>query len=257
MYRIKLTLITGAIIMALISTNTSAQVDIYRSGGGEIIFSGADVQFDNGTGIVDVNSNTRFTLFLHIQQWANFDLTNNIGLFAGGSLRNIGMIVEDSYQNVGFSNIEDTDPNWNKTTKIKRRSYALGFPVGIKLGNFDKNFFFYGGGEYEWMFHYKQKMFIDDNKTKYTEWTSHRVNPWIPSLFAGMQFPGGVNLKFRYYLKDFLNTDFKGTDFGQEVDYSQFQSTGIWYISVGIMLNNKQIKKIMEGDAFEKTAYRD
>ncbi len=65
-----------------------------------------------------------------------------------------------------------------------------------------------------------------------------------------------MNLKFRYYLKDFLNTDFTGTDFGQVVDYSEFQSTGIWYISVGIMLNNKQIKKMMENADFNKTAYR-
>lgn len=240
-------------LMALFSINTSAQVDIYRSGGGEIIFSGADVTFNN----VDVNTRTRFTLFLHLQQWANFDLNNNFGFLAGASIRNVGFIVEDYYQNVGFSNIDETNPNWNKNTKIKRRSYALGFPLGIKIGDFDKNYFFYAGGEYEWMFHYKQKQFLDDNKSKYTEWGSKRVNPWNPSLFAGVQFPGGFNLKFRYYMKDFLNTDFRGMDFGQDVDYSQFQSTGIWYISIGIMLNNKQIKKMMDRDAFDKTAYRD
>lgn len=249
---IKIIVAAGAIIMALLPLNTNAQVEIYRSGGGEIIFSGADVKFNN----VDVNTNVRFTLFLHLQQWANFDLNNNFGFLAGGSLRNIGFIVEDLYQNVGFSGIETDDPDINKNTKIKRRSYALGVPVGIKVGNFDKNFFFYAGGEYEWMFAYKQKLFIDDNKTKYVEWFSDRVNPLVPSVFAGLQFPGGVNLKFRYYLKDFLNTDFQGSDFGRDVDYSDFQSSGIWYISVGIMLNNKQIKKLVDGDAFDKTAYR-
>ncbi len=253
MSKIKRIAIAGVIVLTLASMNTKAQVDIYRSGGGEIIFSGADVQFNN----VDVNTNTRFTLFFHVQQWANFDLTDHFGFFAGGSIRNVGLITEDLYQNVGFSNIEETNPNWNKQTKVKRRSYALGIPVGFKFGNFDKNFFMYAGGEYEWMFAYKQKLFLDDNKTKYNEWFSDRVNPLVPSLFAGIQFPGGVNLKFKYYLKDFLNTDFRGTDFGQQVDYSQFQSTGIWYISVAIMLNNKQIKKLMEGEPFDKTAYRD
>lgn len=256
MSKIKLSIAVTIILLSLFSISSSAQVEIYRSGGGEIIFSGADVQFDNGSNVVDVNTNTRFTLFLHIQQWANFDITNNFGFLAGGSLRNIGFIVEDYYQNVGFSNVDDTNPNWNKNTKIKRRSYALGIPVGIKLGNFDKNYFFYAGGEYEWMFAYKQKQFIDDNKTKYVEWFSDRVNTFVPSLFAGMQFPGGVNLKFRYYMKDFLNTDFRGTDFGQDVDYSQFKSTGIWYISVGFMLNNKQIKKMMQKADFEQSAYR-
>lgn len=248
--------LTGLILLILVSVNTLAQVDIYRSGGGEIIFSGADVQFNNGSAIVDVNTRTRFTLFLHIQQWANFDINNNFGFIAGASIRNIGFIVEDYYQNVGFSNIEDTDPNWNKNTKIKRRSYALGFPVGFKIGDFEKNYYFYAGGEYEWMFHYKQKQFIDGNKTKFTEWGSNRVNPWNPSLFAGMQFPGGFNLKFRYYMKDFLNTDFKGNDFGRPVDYSEFQSTGIWYISLGIMLNTKQIKKMMEREEFDQSANR-
>jgi hypothetical protein len=249
-------IIAGVIILMFVSINARGQVDIYRSGGGEIIFSGADVQFDNGSAVLDVNSRMRFTLFLHIQQWANFDINNNFGFLAGASIRNVGMIVEDYYQNVGFSNIDDTHQNWNKNTKIKRRSYALGFPVGIKIGDFDKNYFFYAGGEYEWMFHYKQKQFIDDNKTKFTQWNSPRVNTWNPSLFAGMQFPGGFNLKFRYYMKDFLDTSFRGEDFGQEVDYSQFKSSGIWYISVGIMLNNKQIKKIMDSDSFDKIAYR-
>ncbi len=68
---------------------------------------------------VDVNTNTRFTLFLHIQQWANFDINNNFGFLAGGSLRNIGLIVEDLYQNVGFSGIESDDPDWNKNTKSR------------------------------------------------------------------------------------------------------------------------------------------
>ncbi len=188
MSRIKLS-IAAVFLLALVSISSSAQVDIYRSGGGEIIFSGADVQFDNGSSVVDVNTNTRFTLFLHIQQWANFDITNNFGFLAGGSLRNIGFIVEDLYQNVGFSGIQPDDPNWNKNTKIKRRSYALGVPLGIKVGDFDKNFFFYAGGEYEWMFAYKQKQFIDDNKTKYVEWFQHRVNPFGSLPFCRFAIP--------------------------------------------------------------------
>jgi hypothetical protein len=106
------------------------------------------------------------------------------------------------------------------------------------------------------MFAYKQKKFIDGEKYKFTEWTSDRVNPWIPSLFAGIQFPYGFNLKFKYYLDDFLNTDFTGQDFGQEVDYSQFQSSNIWYISLSFMINWNQIEQMMEKQPFQKTAYR-
>ena len=239
-----------ALTMVIASVETNAQ-RIYHSNGGEIIFSGADVNF-NGT---NVNTNIRFTLFFHAQHHLNIDLTDNIGLFTGIGIRNVGLITEDRYQNVGFSDIDSEHPNWNKNTKVKRRSYSLGFPLAIKLGSFGKNFFLFAGGEYEWMFHYKQKLFIDDNKVKFKEWTSDRVNPWVPSLFAGIQFPQGFRLKFKYYMDDFLNTSFTGEDFGQQVDYSQFESTGMWYVSLAFMINKKQIQKMMGGD-FEKTAYR-
>ena len=236
-------------VFMIFSLKTPAQ-KIYHSNGGEIIFSGADVVFND----INVSTNVRFTLFFHTQHHVNFDLNNYIGLFTGFGIRNVGFIVEDLYQNVGFSGVDSDNPNWDKPTKVKRRSYSLGFPVALKIGNFDKNFFFFAGGEYEWMFHYKQKLFIDDNKTKYTEWTSDRVNPWIPSLFAGIQFPQGFRLKFKYYMDDFLNTSFKGYDFNQEVDYSQFKSTGMWYVSVAFFINRKQIEKLMESSGFDKTA---
>lgn len=238
-----------AIFIAIVSIETNAQ-KIYHSNGGEVIFSGADVNF-NG---VNVNTNIRFTLFFHAQHHLNLDLTDNIGLFTGIGIRNVGLITEDLYQNVGFSDIDSEHPNWNKSTKVKRRSYSLGFPLALKVGLFSNNFFLFAGGEYEWMFHYKQKLFIDDNKTKFTEWTSDRVNPWVPSLFAGVQFPQGFRLKFKYYMDDFLNTSFTGTDFGQDVDYSQFESTGMWYVSLAFFINKKQIQKLID-DGFEKSAY--
>jgi hypothetical protein len=237
--------------LILISVQSHAQKRIYHSNGGEIIFSGADVGF-NGT---NVSTNLRFTIFFHTQQHANFDLNDHIGFFTGFGIRNVGFIVEDLYQNVGFSNIDSNHPNWNKNTKVKRRSYSLGFPLAVKIGDFNKHFFFFAGGEYEWMFHYKQKLFLDGNKTKFTEWTSDRVNPWIPSLFAGVQFPQGFRLKFKYYMDDFLNTSFTGTDFGQEVDYSQFESTGMWYISLAFFINKKHLDKLRSGTAFDKSAY--
>lgn len=202
-----------------------------------------------------VSSNPRFTLFFHTQQNLNFDLTNNLGLYSGFAIRNIGLIMEDLYQNVGYD-VDNSDPDFNKNTKIKHRSYSLGFPLAVKIGSFDKNFFFYAGGEYEWMFHYKQKKFIDGAKYKFTQWTSDRVNPWIPSFFAGLQFPGGLNLKFKYYLENFLNQEFTGTDFGEPVDYSLFESSNIWYISLSIVIGRKQIQRIIDAESFQEVAYR-
>ena len=224
---------------------------IYMSSGGEIILSGADVVF-NGT---ETNTNARFTIFFHFQQQVNFDLSDNFGLYTGFAIRNVGLIMEDYYQNVGYV-VDQMHPNYNKNTKIKHRSYALGFPLAIKVGSFDDNFFAYGGVEYEWMFHYKQKKFIDGDKYKFTNWNSDRVNTWIPSWFVGLQFPGGINLKFKYYLDDFLNKDFSGQDFGEDVDYSLFESTGIWYISLSSMIKWKSIKKAVEKEHNDKVAFR-
>ena len=235
-------------ILLMISTfllftgNTLAQ-RIYHSNGGEIIFSGADVGFQG----LDVNTNIRFTPFFHTQHHLNLDLGNNIGLFTGLGIRNIGVITEDYYQNIGFLGIDNTHPDFNKNTKMKRRSYSLGFPVALKLGSFRDHFFLFGGYEWEWMFHYKQKLFLEGNKYKFREWTSDRVNPWIPSFFAGIQFPQGFRLKFKYYLDDFLNPDFTGIDFGEQVDYSAFESTGIWYVSIAFFINKKQIEKMIGG----------
>lgn len=226
----------------LFTGNTLAQ-RIYHSNGGEIIFSGADVGFQG----LDVNSNIRFTLFFHTQHHLNLDLGNNIGLFTGFGIRNIGLITEDYYQNIGFLGIDNTHPDYNKNTRMKRRSYSLGFPVALKLGSFRDHFFLFGGYEWEWMFHYKQKLFLEGNKYKFREWTSDRVNPWIPSFFAGIQFPQGFRLKFKYYLDNFLNPGFTGIDFGEQVDYSAFESTGIWYVSMAFFINKKQIEKMIGG----------
>jgi len=249
--------------LAAFAVQGTSQVDIYRSGGGEIIFGGSNVNTvlagesldDPLAPTYDVNSNLRFTLFFHMQQYLNVDFTQWGGIYAGAAIRNVGFIVEDVYQQVGFQHIDNTHPNWNKNTKFKRRSYSLGFPIALKLGALNKDYFIYAGGEYEWMFHYKQKLFIEGNKSKYKEWTSDRMNPWIPSVFAGVQFPGGLNLKFKYYLDDFLNTDFRGRDFGEDVDYRQFDTSGVWYISMSLMLNRRQISKMMDSSRFDKSAY--
>jgi hypothetical protein len=239
------------IALALLSLESKAQRKIYHSNGFEMILSGADVKFND----VNVNTNMRFTLFFHTQQHVNLDFNDHFGLFTGIGIRNVGFIVEDYYQNVGFSDIGTEHQHWNKNTKIKRRSYSLGFPLAFKVGSFDKHFFFFAGGEYEWMLHYKQKQFLDGNKVIFKEWNSNRVNRWIPSLFAGVQFPQGFRLKFKYYMEDFLNTDFVGVDFGQPVDYSKFESTGMWYVSMAFFINKKQLAKLRSGTAFEKSAY--
>jgi hypothetical protein len=224
------------VILASISSTVFSQVNVYRSSGAELIFSGADVSYNN----TDVNANMRFTSFFHAEQMLNVDFGKYVGLFTGLGLRNIGFITEDLYQNMGFLNIDDTHADWNKETKIKRRSYSLGVPLALKFGNMKKDLFFFAGGEYEWTFHYKQKLFIDGEKFKFSEWGSNRVNAFLPSVFAGVQLPKGMRVKVKYYMDDFLNPGYTGIDFDEVVDYSEFGSTGIFYVSLSFVTGKKR-----------------
>ena len=54
----------------------------------------------------------------------------------------------------------------------------------------------------------------------------------------------------------FLNKDFVEQDFGEDVDYSQFESTGIWYISLSVMLKWKTIKREIDENFDNQVAYR-
>lgn len=222
--------------IALLSTPAFSQIRLYHTSGSETIFSDAIVSYDN----VDVNTNLRFTTVFHFEQMLNLDVGPLLGMYTGLGMRNIGMITEDLYQNMGFLGVDEVHPDWNKGTKMKRRAYTLGVPVAVKVGSMGKKVFLYAGGEYEWTFHYKQKLFIDGEKFKFSEWTSNRVNEFLPSIFAGVQLPKGLNIKFRYYMDNFLNPAFTGVDFGENVDYSRFGSTGIYYISIAMVTGGKK-----------------
>ncbi|HYW95067.1 MAG TPA: hypothetical protein VE870_05735 [Bacteroidales bacterium] len=199
-----------------------SQNKVYTENNSEIIFSFADVEYMGN----NVPTNMRFTLFLHLGQNFNYDFTNNIGMYSGYGLRNIGLITDEN------------------GIKIKRRTYALGIPLALKIGSFSDHFYVYGGGSYELFFHYKQKLFIEGNKTKYSEWFSDRTERFAPSLFAGVQFPGGVNLKFKYYLNNFLNRDFRGVDFGEAVDYANFNQTKIFYVALTYNIKSSKLKQM-------------
>ena len=79
-------LLVGALLLFTYASNAQR---VYLSHGGEIILSGADVE-NNG---VNVNTNMRFTIFPHLQNSINFDLTDNIGLFTGVNLSNVNSIT--------------------------------------------------------------------------------------------------------------------------------------------------------------------
>lgn len=217
-YRLFL-LILGFVL--LIQTLPAQKEKFYSESGGEFIFSFADVE-KNG---LSLDTPPRFSMFLHLGQNYHWNLNEYAGLYTGYGLRNIGYITRED------------------ELKTKRRTYSLGIPLAAKFGALDKNFYVYGGTSFELFFHYKQKQFIDDQKSKFSEWFTPRTERFTYSLFAGMQFPGGINLKFKYYPGDFLNRDFRGRDFGQEVDYSIFTRSNLFYVALSF---NFRPEKIMD-----------
>ncbi len=192
---------------------------VYTTSGGELILQSGQIEKNNES----VNTNVRLTWWFHSNEHLHVDIIKNAGLFTGIAIRNIGFITDED------------------ELKIKYRSYSLGLPLAIKIGSLPKNFFIYGGAEYEWLFHFKQKVFVEGEKRKYSEWLSNRTQRFIPSLFAGVQFPGGLNLKFRYYLDDFLNHSYHGSS--EFNDFRNFTKTQLWTVSMSYQMKNSRIKK--------------
>jgi len=207
-----------------------AQKKVYTSYSGEMIFQGSEVDRSGN----HVPTNMRWTVFFHLGSYVNLDFNDFIGIYSGLAIRNVGFISNEDV------NYDGTD----KFTKTIRRTYNLGVPLALKLGTFNKHFYIFGGGEYELLFHYKEKWWPDGNgnrantKIKYTEWFSQRTPTFIPSVFAGIQFPGGLNLKFKYYLQNFMNKDYRDSD--GNYPYSDL-NVNVFYISVSWQFSHKSV----------------
>jgi hypothetical protein len=226
--------ILATVLFLLFFTFTYSQDRIYNESENEIIFSFADV-VNSGE---NISTPMRFSMFFHAGSNLHFDFNDFIGMYTGYGLRNIGFITEEN------------------NIKMKRRTYSLGVPLALKLGIFQKKFFVYGGASYEMFFHYKQKQFIDGNKDKDSEWFSDRTDRFAPSFFAGVQLPNGINVKFKYYPNDFLNTSFVGEDFGVPVNYGSYGKTNLFYVGISYNFNPKEMgNKLGAKKNRDKVAY--
>ncbi|MDZ7635159.1 MAG: hypothetical protein U5L72_12340 [Bacteroidales bacterium] len=124
------------------------QSKTYTTSGVEVIFSFADIE----QGGVSQSSTMRFAPVFNLTSMLNRDVTDKFGLFTGLAVRNVGYI---------FDNYDDFAED--ATYKKKFRSYNLGIPVGIKIGDLDR-MFLYAGYEIELPFLYKEKTFEGGDK---------------------------------------------------------------------------------------------
>ena len=196
----------------------------YWSHGGELILSFYNLKSPS------VNVSPRLTGAIHWQSLLNVNLNRFLGIYTGIALRNIGCIYKLH------------DSTSNNTLKYKQRSYTLGIPLAIKIGNMNKKKFIYAGGEIEYAFAYKQKIYEGKHKDIYSEWFGKQVNPLQPSVFAGVQFRGGLNFKFKYYLRDFFNKNYTTIENGNAIKPFSNLNAKIFYFSLSIMISKKKKK---------------
>jgi hypothetical protein len=208
------------IFSCLISTIALGQRKIwYTSAGGDgSIFSLADVEMDGR----NVNPILRWSPVFNFGTNLNWDFSEKVGLYGGWNIRNIGMITRDSL---------------GQQDKFKRRVYMFGVPVGLKLGNLQKQRFVFLGGEIGFPFHYKQKFFPNGNKSEKVrtrEWFSERVNPITTAVFLGFHFSNRTTFKVQYFTNNFFNQDYAETSPGGAIvrPYANYRSN-IFYFTFG------------------------
>jgi len=203
--------------MLCFSQSKEGRSKAYVTSGGELIFSLASIE-QNGN---NESSTLRFSPVVNFQVMLNKDLGKNFGLFTGLALRNVGYIVNDYIDSNGLQ------------YKKKFRSYNIGIPFGLKVGNLDKTFF-YAAYEIEFPLTYKEKTYDGGDKIdKITGWFSSRQELFQHGFFVGIQFPYAVSLKFKYYLSEFHNRDY--TNNAGVKPYGGLKSN-IYYFSLSFFL---------------------
>lgn len=248
---------TNWIFLILVVSVTSIHITnaqkVYSVTSGEMIFSLAKTEFtqeflDTYPGASIKGNPLRFTIFFHLGQYWHMDFTNNIGLITGIGVRNVGLISDETLPEI-FN--PDVNENYIKY-KVIRRTYTLGIPLMLKLGSFKDHLYFFGGAEYELAFQHKEKYWTNTHnrsgtKTKSSTWFGDQFPTFLPSVVGGMQMPGGVNLKFKWYLTDFLNHDY---DAGNEnttaysvSDLTRYKTSQVFYISLSWQFNTAYLTK--------------
>ncbi len=153
----------------------------------------------------------RFSFFPHLDFTVHKDFNKYMGIYAGIGHQNIGLRFEDS-------------------VKKMHRSLVVNAPIGLKFGNFEKGVFLFGGVDFGYFYHYKQRYSVGEDKFVIKEFNSDRINNTNWAWFVGMELPGGLNLRFKYYMNDFFNQGYTN-----EIGAMPYAgaSSRIWYISIG------------------------
>jgi hypothetical protein len=191
--------------------------EMYTVSATETILSWGNVE---SAGLETANI-ARFTPFINFGTQLHMDFSEKSGFYTGLTVRNVGIITD-----------------LNDSVRVKQRVYTVGIPVAFKVGDMDGNLFA-AGFEAEFAINYKQKVFVNEEKSKSNIWFSDRTNIFLPSVFAEVKSKYGNYIRFKYYLTDFLQEGNQKVNVSG-VDYNPTRST-MMYVSVGLMMRNLEI----------------
>lgn len=191
----------------------------YSVSASETILSFGSVE-NNGS---DLSNVVRFSPVINFGYHLHRNFSEKAGFYTGFSVRNVGMINDV-----------------NDSIRVKQRVYTLGIPVALKFGDMKGN---QGaiGFENEFALNYKQKVYLNDAKSKSNIWFSDRTKIYLPSVFVEFKGKQGNYVRFKYYLTDFLEPNNQKLNIPGVV-YAPTQST-LFYVSTGLMLKNLEIYK--------------
>ena len=191
----------------------------YTMATSETILSWGSVK---ATGL-ETSNIARFTPFFNFGTQLHKDFNKKTGFYTGLALRNIGIITD-----------------LNDSVRVKQRVYTLGIPVAFKFGDMNGN---QGaiGIDNEFALNYKQKLFVNDEKSKTNIWFSDRTKIYLPSVFVEFKSKMGNFIRFKYYLTDFLETNNQKVNVAG-VNYTPTQSA-MMYVSVGYAIRSQDFDK--------------
>jgi len=197
-------------------SHAQSKTQKYWVTGWEIPFQWASVEYEGE----ETGSILRFAPVVNIQTLFNLDPSKAIGFITGIGVRNVGFIWDVPQM----------------ATRKKFRTYNLAIPIGVKIGDMTRTFF-YTGYEIEFPFSYKEKTFNNEIKEdKFVIWFSDRVPAFYNSVFVGINLNKFLNLKFKYYFTNFHNQDYTEYVDGEANQPYKDLNANVFFISLNISM---------------------
>lgn len=201
----------------------------------ELSFQISNIEKANQNGEIDSYNGLHASYLFNLPYTLHLDFNRYFGIMPNIHLRHIGLTTKDeSIDSCSYD-------------KVKRCVYTAGTSFGLKFGNLDKGRWIFGGIGIDWSILYRQKKYEDDKNhrmTKEHDWFSKATDTWIPSVFAGIQFKNGINLKGTYYYQNILNKSYNGS-LG---DFSTFKKSQIFDVSITIVILPQKLRTYIENN---------